>query len=240
MKRTMSANARSSSAAETSRTLLQALAAAFLILLASAIPAAVPTLAAEREMSQEEVMEEIRRVEDYFNEIDTMQARFVQVSSDGTYGEGDVYLDRPGKMRFEYDPPVPVLLLANGGTFLYYDKKLEQATFVPLWETPLWFLLDEETDFTAAEAPVEITHVNQTPEILTLTLVDPTEEYQGTLKLIFGREPFAFKSWRVVDGRGIETEVTLVGMETGVELDDDLFDHKELPGAGLPRDGRDR
>lgn len=240
MKRTMSANARSSSAAETSRNLLPALAAAFLILLASAVPAAAPTLAAEREMSQEEVMEEIRRVEDYFNEIDTMQARFVQVSSDGTYGEGDVYLDRPGNMRFEYDPPVPVLLLANGGTFLYYDKKLEQATFVPLWETPLWFLLDEKTDFTAAKAPVEITHVNQTPEILTLTLVDPTEEYQGTLKLIFGREPFAFKSWRVVDGRGIETEVTLVGMETGVELDDDLFDHKELPGAGLPRDGRDR
>lgn len=236
----MSANARSSSAAETSRNPLQALVAAFLILLASAVPAAAPALAAEREMSQEEVMGEIRRVENYFNEIDTMQARFVQVSSDGTYGEGDVYLDRPGNMRFEYDPPVPVLLLANGGTFLYYDKKLEQATFVPLWETPLWFLLDEKTDFTAANAPVEITHVNKEPELLTLTLVDPTEEYQGTLKLIFSRDPFAFKSWRVVDGRGIETEVTLVGMETDVELDGDLFEHKELPGAGLPRDGRDR
>lgn len=236
----MSANAKSSSAAETSRKLLQGLAAALLILLSTAVPTAVPTLAAERAMTQEEVMEEIRRVENYFNEIDTMQARFVQVSSDGTYGEGDVYLDRPGNMRFEYDPPVPVLLLSNGGTFLYYDKKLEQATFMPLWDTPLWFLLDDETDFTAEEAPVEITHVSKAPETLTLSMVDPTEEYQGKLHLVFSREPFAFKGWRVVDGRGIETEVTLVGMETGVELDDDLFEHQDLPGAGLPRDGRDR
>lgn len=228
----MSANAKSSSAA-TSGSLLRGLAATALILLASAVPA----LAAERAMTEEEVMEQIRRVENYFNDIDTMQARFVQVSSDGTYGEGEVYLDRPGNMRFEYDPPVPVLLLSNGGTFLYYDTRLEQATFVPLWDTPLWFLLDEETDFTDADAPVEITHVEQSPELLTLTLVDPSDEYQGKLHLIFGRDPFAFKSWRVVDGRDIETEVTLVGMETGVEIDDELFEHQELPGAGLQ--GRD-
>ena len=235
MKRTMSANAKFSSAA-TSGGLLRGLAAASLIFFTSAVPA----LSAERAMTQEEVMSAIHRVEDYFNDIDTMRARFVQVSSDGTYGEGDVYLDRPGEMRFEYDPPVPVLLLANGGTFLYYDKRLEQATFVPLWDTPLWFLLDEETDFTAEDAPVEITHVEQTPELLTLRLVDPSDEYQGKLELIFGREPFAFKSWRVVDGRGIETEVTLVGMQTGVELDDKLFQHQDLPGAGLGSGGSRR
>lgn len=229
----MSANAKSSSAAATSGSLLQGLTAAVLILLVSAFPA----FSAERAMTQEEVLNSIQRVEDYFNDIETMQARFVQVSSDGTYGEGDVYLERPGNMRFEYDPPVPVLLMSNGGTFLYYDKRLEQASFVPLWDTPLWFLLDDETDFTAEDAPVEITHVQQSPDLLTLTLVDPSDEYQGKLELIFGREPFTFKSWRVVDGRGIETEVTLVGLQTGVDLDGDLFEHKDLPGAGLQSGG---
>ena len=146
-----------------------------------------------------------------------------------------VYLERPGYMRFEYDPPVPVLMLSNGGTFLYYDKRLEQATFIPLWDTPLWFLLDEETDFTAEDAPVKITHVSQTPELLTLKMVDPTEEYQGTLEIIFSREPFTFKGWRVIDGRDIETEVTLVGMETGMNLDSDLFKHEDLPGTGFER-----
>jgi outer membrane lipoprotein-sorting protein len=229
----MSASAKSSSAAASSGGLLGGLTAAILILLTSATPA----LSAERAMTEDEVMAQIHRVENYFNDIETMQARFVQVSSDGTYGEGDVYLERPGYMRFEYDPPVPVLLMSNGGTFLYYDKRLEQATFVPLWDTPLWFLLDEETDFTAEDAPVQITHVQQTPELLTLTLIDPTDEYQGKLELIFGREPFTFKSWRVVDGRGIETEVTLVGLRTGVDIDSDLFEHKDLPGAGLQSGG---
>lgn len=226
----MSANAKSSSAA-TSGGVLAAAAAAVFLILASAFPAA----AAERAMTQEEVMSAIQRAEDYFNDIETMQARFVQVSSDGTYGEGDVYLERPGYMRFEYDPPVPVLMLSNGGTFLYYDKRLEQATFIPLWDTPLWFLLDEETDFTAEDAPVKITHVSQTPELLTLKMVDPTEEYQGTLEIIFSREPFTFKGWRVIDGRDIETEVTLVGMETGMNLDSDLFKHEDLPGTGFER-----
>ncbi|MEX0922217.1 MAG: outer membrane lipoprotein carrier protein LolA [Rhodovibrionaceae bacterium] len=227
----MSANAKSSSAARTSRRPLTVLAACAAILLASAVPA----LAAERAMTQEEIGREIQRAEDYFNDIETMQARFVQVSSDGTYGEGDVYLDRPGNMRFEYDPPIPVLLLANGSTFLYYDKKLEQASFVPLWDTPLWFLLDEETNFTSSDAPVEITHIQRTEDLLILTLVDPSEEYQGKLELIFSRDPYAFKSWRVIDDRGIETEVTLVGMEQGVDLSGRLFSHEGLPGTGFER-----
>ena len=231
MKRTMSANAKSSSAAASNGGILAAIAVAISILLSPAPPAA----AAERAMTEEEVMAAIQRAEDYFNEIGSLKARFVQVSSDGTYGEGEVYLDRPGKMRFEYDPPVPVLMMSNGGTFLYYDKRLEQATFIPLWDTPLWFLLDEETDFTDEDAPVQITHVSQTPELLTLKMVDPTEEYQGTLEIIFTRDPFDFKGWRVIDGRDIETEVTLVGTRQGVDIDPSLFEHEDLPGTGFER-----
>ncbi len=225
----MLANAKSSSAARTSRKLVASLAAAL------ALSLALPAAAAERPMTPEEVQQEIQRAEDFFNDIDTLQARFVQVSSDGTYGEGDVYLDRPGKMRFEYDPPIPALMMSNGTTFLYYDKQLEQATFLPLWETPLWFLLDDETDFNDSDAPVEITHVTRTPELLILTMIDPKDEYQGKLELIFTLEPYTFKSWRVIDSRGIETEVTLVGMERDISFSDSLFQHDGLPGTGFER-----
>ena len=86
----------------------------------------------------------IERVEDYLNKIETMESRFVQISSNGAYAEGQVYVDRPGHLRFEYDAPNPTLLIANGQTLLYYDRELKEATFIPLWETPLWFLLQED------------------------------------------------------------------------------------------------
>ena len=88
--------------------------------------------------------ETLAQLLDYLNRIDTLKSRFIQVSSNGAYAEGDLYLDRPGRMRFEYDPPHPALLIANGVTLLYYDRELKQATFLPLWETPLWFLIRED------------------------------------------------------------------------------------------------
>src|SRR3546814_9322993 len=75
----------------------------------------------------------------YLNDIKTLQGRFVQPSSNGAYAEGAVYLDRPGHMRFDYDPPTPVLIIANGLSLLYYAAELKEATFLPLWKTPLWF-----------------------------------------------------------------------------------------------------
>src|SRR3546814_1564668 len=89
----------------------------------------------------------VARVERYLNDIQTLQGRFVQVSSNGAYAEGDIYLDRPGHLRFDYDPPSPVLIIANGLSLLYYDEELKEATFLPLWETPLWFLIREEVRF---------------------------------------------------------------------------------------------
>src|SRR3546814_8770255 len=67
----------------------------------------------------------------YLNDIKTLQGRFVQTSSNGAYAEGAVYLDRPGHMRFDYDPPTPVLIIANGLSLLYYDEELKEATFLP-------------------------------------------------------------------------------------------------------------
>ena len=113
----------------------------------------------------------LSRIERYLNDIKTMQARFVQVSDNGGYAQGELFVDRPGHMRFDYDPPTPVLLIANGLTLLYYDKELKEATFLPLWETPLWFLIRDEVRF---DDNVEIIAIEEALGTLRVSLRDPT------------------------------------------------------------------
>ena len=120
----------------------------------------------------------LSRIERFLNDINTLQARFVQVSSNGGYAEGDVFVDRPGQMRFDYDAPTPVLLIANGLTLLYYDKQLKEATFLPLWETPLWFLIREEVRF---DENVEIIGIEEALGTLRVSLRDPDTPDGGTI-----------------------------------------------------------
>ena len=87
------------------------------------------------------------RVQDYMNNIHTLQSRFEQVSNDGGVATGTIYLSRPGKMRVEYDPPVPILLVATDNRIWYYDKKLQQVSFFALQDTPAWFLLQDNVRF---------------------------------------------------------------------------------------------
>ncbi|MEJ2014931.1 MAG: outer membrane lipoprotein carrier protein LolA, partial [Limibacillus sp.] len=87
------------------------------------------------------------RIEGYMNSIKTLHAHFEQIASDGSYATGLMVLNRPGRMRFEYDPPHPVLMIATSGTLVYYDRELEEATYIPVSQTPVWFLLRDDITF---------------------------------------------------------------------------------------------
>jgi len=167
----------------------------------------------------------LTRVEKYLNAIKTMHARFVQVSSNGAYAEGEVYLDRPGHMRFDYDPPTPVLIIANGLSLLYYDEELKEATFLPLWETPLWFLIREEVRL---DDNVDIVAIEEALGTLRVTLRDPEAPDGGEVTLIFSDEPLTLKKWELTDPQGIQTQVSLVNPVYGVEVDAELFKYGDL------------
>src|SRR3972149_442219 len=109
----------------------------------------------------------VQRAIRYLNDLSTLRARFVQISSNGTYAEGEVIVARPGRLRFEYDPPTPVLLIANGLSLLFYDRELKQASFLPLWETPLWFLIREEVKLSD---DLQVTAVERGQGVLKITL----------------------------------------------------------------------
>ncbi len=196
--------------------------------LLAALPAAAagPTqIAAQAGRLSPDEVAALTRVERYLNDIKTMQARFVQVSSNGAYAEGEVYLDRPGQMRFDYDPPTPVLIIANGLSLLYYDKELKQATFLPLWETPLWFLIREEVRF---DDNVEILGIEEALGTLRMTLRDPEAPDGGEVTLVFSDEPLALRKWELVDPQGIATQVSLVNPVYGGRIDSDLFEYRDL------------
>ncbi|MPZ09031.1 MAG: outer membrane lipoprotein carrier protein LolA [Kiloniellaceae bacterium] len=193
-------------------------------LCAAALLAGMPTALAESRtqtaaLSPDDVAA-INRIERYLNDIKTMRGRFVQVSSNGAYAEGDVYLDRPGRMRFEYDPPTPVLIIANGLSLLYYDKELKEATFLPLWETPLWFLIRKEVRF---DDNVDIVGIEEALGTLRITLRDPDSPDGGEVTLVFSDEPLALRKWELIDPQGIQTQVSLVNLVFGVEVDPELF-----------------
>ncbi len=192
---------------------------------AAAAPTAVP----------QQSTETLARLEAYLNQITTLHARFVQVSSNGAFAEGDLYLDRPGRLRFEYDPPHPALLIANGVTLLYYDRDLEQATFLPLWETPLWFLIRERVDLSDG---LEVVDITQGAATIKVTLRSTDDGGEGEVTLVFADRPLSLHSWEIHDAQGIVTQVALVNPEFGVSIDRELFEHGDLNIHTRQRRGR--
>ena len=174
----------------------------------------------------------VRRAVRYLNDISTLKARFIQISSNGAYAEGDVIIQRPGKMRFEYDPPHPVLIIANGLSLLFYDREIKQASFLPLWETPLWFLIRKEV--TLSEGIV-VSAVEQSPGALRITITDKDLSETGSVTLVFSDRPLALKKWEITDAQGILTQVSLINPRYGIEVDPLAFDYSDLEIQGRER-----
>ncbi len=192
-------------------------------MLALALGAAAPasTAAEPRPLTlspEEKVL--IGNIEDYLNGITTLESRFVQVSAQGGFARGKFYLHRPGRMRFEYDPPAPYLLVADGVWFIYVDKELEQVTYLPLKKTPADLLLRENFSFSAG---LVITGLDRIAGAVHVTVVDSTEPDSGQVTLIFNEEPLSLKSWIVRDQQGQRVQVTLTESRFGVKLDSSLF-----------------
>ena len=87
-------------------------------------------------------LDDLGRIENYLNSIHTLKSNFIQTASTGERATGVLFLNRPGRIRVQYDPPSPILLVANGAFIIYVDKNLEQISHIPIAETPLRVLID--------------------------------------------------------------------------------------------------
>jgi outer membrane lipoprotein-sorting protein len=171
---------------------------------------------------------EVIRAEKYLQSITTMQAHFVQTANDGRQVGGTFYLKRPGKLRFEYDPPVRDFVVADGVFIYYYDGQLDQQSNAPIGQTLADFLLRREIKL---HGDVTVTGIERGNGLLQITAVQTADPSSGTLTLGFTDNPMELKKWRVVDGTGAITEVALTEARTGIDLPSELFVYKAPPRA---------
>ena len=124
-------------------------------------------------------------------------------------------------MRIEYDPPVPILMVASGRLLMYHDSALKQTSFLPVNQTPAAFFLRDDINLGAGLAITEFTAAANT---LRLSLVESANPDAGSITLVFEDKPLRLVKWQVVDPQGTAVEVVLLDPSFGAPIDNDLFD----------------
>lgn len=173
----------------------------------------------------------IKRVETYLTALSTIKASFTQVAPNGELSEGIFYLKRPGKMRWQYNPPTPILLVSNGSTFTYYDAELDQVNYIDVDDTLASFLgrndIRMESDITT------ITESSAANGVIRITLVEKKKPKDGALSLEFSDTPLALRNMIITDATGATTRIALQNAEFGLALDNALFVFKDPRGVKI-------
>jgi outer membrane lipoprotein-sorting protein len=186
------------------------------VLLSAILPLALATAAPTATNSAE-----IAQIQAYLNGITTLKAHFVQVAPNGALSQGTAWLDRPGRMRFQYDPPSPLLLVAGHGFVVFHDSSLDQTSNIPLGATPLGILLSDHIRLTSGD--VTVTDLRNLPGEIVMTVVWNSRPSDGSLTLVFATDPLTLRQWVVTDATGQRTAVTLSDIQFGGKFDQSLF-----------------
>lgn len=175
---------------------------------------------------EQEVM--VNNIQNYLNGITTMKADFAQLSQDGETQNGKFYLSRPGRLRFEYNPPNGDYIVADGLLVHYWDNGVKNYSNAPIGSTLADFLLRKKITF-SGDIKVESLKRPATNKLL-ITFVQGKGHEGGDLRMLFTESPLELLKWRVTDGAGNVTEVTLNHVQSGLKLDPKLFVFKAPKG----------
>lgn len=154
------------------------------------------------------------------NGVTRLQGRFTQTSPDGSRSAGAIYLQRPGKLRFEYDPPASLLIVSDGNVVAMRDRALRTTDRTPLRSTPLNLILRNQVDL-ARDA--RIVRVGRLGDWLMITARDRSGQTDGEIQLNFFGDSAALRSWYVVDATGSQTRISLSELTQPPSLDQRLF-----------------
>ncbi|WP_370157419.1 LolA family protein [Salipiger bermudensis] len=188
--------------------MLRILTAALTALMLTALPAAAQQLS-------------LNTLSNYLNSIQSAESPFTQINSDGSISTGKILIKRPGKVRFEYNPPEQALVLAWSGAVYVFDRKVGgQPETYPLNQTPLSIILDRNVNLAQA-GMVTGHHYDGTATIVTAQ--DPTRPEYGSIQMKFTGNPVELRQWVIRDGNGSTTTVVLGGLEK-TSLPNSVFD----------------
>lgn len=173
----------------------------------------------------------IERVQDYLSGLTTIISDFTQVAPDGSLTSGKFFLERPGKMRWQYNPPTPILMVANGSQLVYYDSELEQVSYIPLDSTLIGFLAQDKIRF---DNSVGIFSFSENAGTVRIGVAQRDHPNDGRLVLEFSDRPLILRNMVVTDASGQVTTVSLNNARYGEKIDKNLFDFRD------PREPRRR
>lgn len=163
----------------------------------------------------------IDRVNMYLMSLQTLVGDFVQIGPDGRRSEGKLYLQKPGRVRFEYNPPSPIELVADGNSVVVRDRKLETQDLYPLSQTPLRFLLADRIDLLKETNVVAVS----ADDTFVSLQIEEKQTLGGTHKvlLMFSVKEMQLKQWTITDPQGYDTTVALANLDASKKLDPAMF-----------------
>ena len=171
------------------------------------------------EMSDQD-RETLNRVSDYLNSIHTLKAAFVQIGPEGQIDEGTFWIDKPGRMRFEYAAPNPTLVVSDGAQVAVVNRKLDTVDRYPLWSTPLNLILSDHVNLAKNQEIAGVEH--QTGELI-VQARSHSDKVNGNITLVFAEPTLELRQWTVVDAQGLATTVSVRDVRTDVTVDPTLF-----------------
>ncbi|WP_068310735.1 LolA family protein [Polycladidibacter hongkongensis] len=170
----------------------------------------------------------IANINHYFNSVKTMRGDFIQFGPTGGRVEGQFFIHRPGRIRFYYNKPSSLDIIADGEMIAVKDRKLQTQDLWPLSQTPLRFLLSDKIDL---QRDANVTSIHVEPDLITVVIDDKTRFNSGRLTLIFDTATYRLKQWTVRDNQGYDTSVAIYNTEENGPTNAKLFKIDYLANA---------
>jgi len=163
----------------------------------------------------------VDRVNNYLSGVQTLTGNFIQVGPDGSRTQGDFFISKPGRVRFEYNEPSPIELIADGSSVVVRDRRLATQDVYPLSQTPLRFLLAEHVDLTKDTHLVSV----YADDVFVTVVVEEKNGIVGTsrLMIMFSAKDMQLKQWTVTDPQGYDTTIAVYNLDTSKRPDPALF-----------------
>jgi len=163
----------------------------------------------------------VTRVSSYLSGVQTLTGKFVQIGPDGRRTTGHLFLQKPGRVRFEYDPPTPIDIVADGSQVAVSDRQLGTHDLYPLSQTPLRFLLADHIDLLQDTNVVSVTADNG----FVTVVIEEKQPFVGTnrLSMMFDPKDFKLRQWTITDVQGLDTTVAVSNLDTSKRPDPSLF-----------------
>jgi outer membrane lipoprotein-sorting protein len=190
------------------RTLFTVVLSALALLFAAALPA------------QAQGQVGVPEIEKYLNSLRTLQARFVQTNPNGSIIQGTFYVRRPGRLRFEYDPPSQLKIVADGFQVTMWDPTTKDFGQWPIGWTAASFLVKDPLLLSSDLRVEKLERVNG---LIEATMSQAKKPQDGKVIVRFVENPLTLRGWTIIDNRGQQVTVALNGMQTGMQLADSLF-----------------